>query len=359
MSKNSNLIKAKANKNDEFYTQYKDIENELKHYKYHFKDKIIYCNCDDPEWSNFWKYFKDNFNILGIKKLISTFINFNGSSIKTELELIDGNLIKTKTPLLQNGDFRSPECIEILKECDIVVTNPPFSLFREYVAQLIEYDKKFLIIGNVNSIICKDIFPLIKENKMWPIARKGDISMWFEPSADYESYGSQVKEDNGKRVIKVSGACWFSNLDHKKRHEKVILYKTYKGNESEYPKYINFDAINVNESKHIPKDYYGIMGVPISFLTKLCPDQFEIVGSTRHSDELRLDLNLENLKKVSKDGSEKKQSKLGKSPYLVSNIRPKKDYYICDNINGYITESYQRLLIKRIDLDDKEFYGLD
>ena len=261
MCKNSNLNKAKANKNDEFYTLYEDIERELSYYMDHFKDKIIYCNCDNPEWSNFWKYFKDYFHILGLKKLISTHYEESKPSYKLELECINGKMVETKTPLLQNGDFRSPECIDILKGCDIVVTNPPFSLFREYVAQLIEYDKKFLIIGNVNSIICKDIFPLIKENKIWFGVSPRSMN-FIRPDGSIENVNT----------------VWYTNLDHKKRHEKVILYKTYKGNESEYPEYDNYYAINVDKSKDIPKDYDGIMGVPISFLTKLCPEQFEIVG---------------------------------------------------------------------------------
>ena len=275
MASNVHMIKAKKEKNDEFYTQLCDIENELKHYKDHFKDKIVFCNCDDPEWSNFWKYFELCFEHLGLKKLVSTHYEESKPSYKLELEKIGGKLTKTKTPLLQNGDFRSPECIEILKECDIVVTNPPFSLFREYVAQLIEYDKKFLIIGNVNAIIYKDIFPLIKENKIWFGINNGTKSYMIPNEYDHIK---DTFEIDGIRYTKLGNTVWYTNLDHKKRHEKVILYKTYKGNESEYPKYDNYHAINVDNSKNIPKDYDGIMGVPISFLTKLCPEQFEIVG---------------------------------------------------------------------------------
>lgn len=282
MAKNKNMIKARKEKNDEFYTQLSDIENELKHYKDHFKDKIIYCNCDDPEWSNFWKYFKDDFNILGIKKLISTFINFNGSSIKTELELIDGNLIETKTPLIGNGDFRSPECIEILKECDIVVTNPPFSLFKEFLPLLVKYDKKFLIIGNQNAITYKDVFPHIKNRKIWlGYGFNGGATHFI--NKHYEDYAVSGNHKDG--MIRVGGVHWFTNLEHTKRHEKLILYKEYKNHESEYPTYDDYDAINIDKIKDIPKDYFGKMGVPITFLNVHCPEQFEIMGIDRYIND--------------------------------------------------------------------------
>lgn len=278
MSKNKNMIKAKKEKNDEFYTQLSDIENELKHYKEHFKDKIVFCNCDDPEWSNFWKYFELCFEHLGLKKLVSTHYETNKPSYKLELEKINGELIKTKSPLLQNGDFRSPECIEILKECDIVVTNPPFSLFREYVAQLIEYDKKFLIIGNVNAITCKEIFPLIKENKVWfgPSISSGDREFRVPDNYPLEASGTRIDEE-GNKYIRVKGVRWFTNLDHQKRHEKVILYKKYFDDISLYPKYDDYKAINVDKSKDVPSDYFEEMGVPITFLDKLCPEQFKII----------------------------------------------------------------------------------
>ena len=348
MAKNSNLTKAKKEKNDEFYTQYDDIENELKHYKDYFKDKIVYCNCDNPEWSNFWKYFELCFEHLGLKKLVSTHYEIDKPSYKLELEKIGGKLTKTKTPLLQNGDFRSSECIEILKECDIVVTNPPFSLFREYVAQLIEYDKKFLIIGNQNAITYKEIFPLIKENKIWISVSPRSMN-FIRPDGSIENVN----------------AVWYTNLGHKKRHEKVILYKEYKGNESEYPKYDNYDAINVDKSKDIPKDYDGIMGVPISFLTKLCPDQFEIVGLGKHPFILKLDeLKIYENPKMNDKKSNTANAQLCLKLNDIKDIPEYTKYlnkqkYTADNAEGYLVAPYARLLIKRIDLDDKEFYGLD
>lgn len=269
-SSNKNLHKANKEKNDEFYTQLSDIEKELGNYKVYFKNKIIFCNCDDPEESNFWKYFSLNFEFLGLKKLVSTHFETEKSSYK--LEIIKGG--KTvKTPLKQNGDFRSPECIEILKEVDIVITNPPFSLFREYVAQLIKYDKKFIIIGNQNAITYKEIFKLIKENKLWlGYGFNGGAAHFI--NKHYVDYATAGNHKEG--MIRVSGVVWFINIEIKKRHEDLILFKTY--NENEYLKYDNYDAINVDKTKDIPMDYAGAMGVPITFLDKYSPDQFEIIG---------------------------------------------------------------------------------
>jgi len=283
MAANKNLHQAKKAKNDEFYTQLADIERELKHYKDHLKGKIIFCNCDDPEESNFWNYFALNFEHLGLKKLIATHFETDKPSYK--LELIadindDGKINKMdtiKTPLKQNGDFRSPECIEILKEADVVVTNPPFSLFREYVDQLIEYDKKFIIIGNQNAITYKEIFKLIKENKIW-LGNSSNIVMEFGLSDDYERW-NRIDEKTGKKYGKVPAISWFTNLDYPKRHEDLILYKKYYKNEEVYPKYDNYDAIEVNKVKNIPMDYDGVMGVPITFLSKYNPEQFEILGN--------------------------------------------------------------------------------
>lgn len=264
--KNTNLHQAKSAKNDEFYTQLTDIEKELKHYTEHFRGKVVFCNCDDPEESNFWTYFVLNFEFLGLKKLIATHYETDKPSYK--LEIIgdvdgDGKVTKKdtiRTSLKQNGDFRSPECIEILKEADIVVTNPPFSLFREYVAQLVEYDKNFLIIGNKNAITYKEIFKLIKENRLW--LGHGSPNGFAQP--------------NGVEIKNLTGLTrWFTNLDYTKRHEDLILYKTY--NEKDYPKYDNYDAINVDKVKDIPCDYIGYMGVPLTFLDKWNPEQFEIV----------------------------------------------------------------------------------
>ena len=275
-----NLARAKNNKKDEFYTQLPDIERELGHYKEHFKDKIIFCNCDDPKESNFFKYFALNFKFLGIKKLISTHYETEKPSYKLEiLEDInnDGKINledAVKTPLKQNGDFRSPECIEILKESDIVVTNPPFSLFREYVAQLDEYNKKFIIIGSLNAITYKEIFKLIKENKLWlGHGFKGGNAYFKTP---YDKNFADGVYDDKTELVKFRNINWYTNLDISKRHEDLILYKTY--NKSEYLNYDNYDAINVDKTKNIPMDYRGIMGVPITFMDKYNPNQFEIIG---------------------------------------------------------------------------------
>ena len=287
MTKNNNLHTAKATKNDEFYTQLEDIENELKYYKDYFKGKVVYCNCDgflNKEKSNFFMYFSLNYEFLGLKGLICTKYNPNGKGKKYEYYGdLNGNNYPDEEEIFTSdlegdGDFRSEECIEILKKCDIVCTNPPFSLFRQYVAQLFEYNKDFLIIGNVNAISYKEVFPLIKENKMWLGVSSFNKGMYFGVPDDY-TYADTYKFDrerNGKKVMRVSSICWFTNLDHKKRHEELVLYKKY--NEEEYPKYDNYDAIEVSKVTDIPMDYEGIMGVPITFLDKYCPEQFEIVG---------------------------------------------------------------------------------
>ena len=287
MTKNNNLHTAKATKNDEFYTQLEDIENELKYYKDYFKGKVVYCNCDgflNQAKSNFFVYFSLNYEFLGLKGLICTKYNPNGKGRKYEYYGdLNGNNYPDEEEIFTSdlegdGDFRSEECIEILKKCDIVCTNPPFSLFRQYVAQLFEYKKDFLIIGNVNAISYKEVFPLIKENKMWLGVSSFNKGMYFGVPDDY-TYADTYKFDrerNGKKVMRVSSICWFTNLDHKKRHEELVLYKKY--NEEEYPKYDNYDAIEVSKVTDIPMDYEGIMGVPITFLDKYCPEQFEIVG---------------------------------------------------------------------------------
>lgn len=276
---NSNLSKANKAKNDEFYTQLPDIENELKHYKHHFKDKIVFCNCDDPEYSNFFKYFVLNFKHLWLKKLITTHyheqkqtykIEVNTKNIDTISKYIKNLSIFETWDVFQhfweklswNGDFRSKESIEILKNSDIVVTNPPFSLFREYVAQLFEYDKKFLIIWNKNAITYKEIFPLIKDNKLW---------LWYSSPKTFLL--PSWNETNQVNWL----TRWYTNLEHNKRNEKLILYKTYKWNEDYYPKYDNYDAINIDKVADIPLDYTWVMWVPITFIDKYNPEQFEII----------------------------------------------------------------------------------
>jgi hypothetical protein len=288
-SQNKKLHQAKTSKKDEFYTQLSDIEKELKHYKSHFKDKVVYCNCDDPRISNFFQYFALNFEKLGLKKLITTcyknqdidLFSQNTSEKAIYLEYTgdkNGNFIPDIEEIGVNylngdGDFRSSESIELLKQADIVVTNPPFSLFREYVSQLVEYDKKFIIVGHQNAITYKDIFKLIKENKMWMgYGFTGGAAHFI--NKHYEDYASAGDHKEG--MIRVSGVVWFTNLDINKRHEDLILYKNY--SPEEYPKYDNYDAINVDKTKEIPVDYDGNIGVPITFLDKYNPEQFEIIG---------------------------------------------------------------------------------
>ena len=288
-----NIDKAKEAKKDEFYTQLDDINNELKHYREHFRGKIVLCNCDDPRVSNFFTYFAYNFEFLGLKKLITTCYKnqnmdlFSQNQSEQAVYLIyegdkngnhtpDANEIGV-IPLKGDGDFRSKECIELLKEADIVVTNPPFSLFREYVAQLMEYDKEFLIIGNQNALSYKEIFPLIRDNKMWLGAsiHSGDRKFWVPEDYELKAAGCGI-DATGRKFIRVKGVRWFTNLDYKERHEDLILYKNY--TPDLYPKYENYDAINVNKTEDIPCDYEGIMGVPITFMDKYNPDQFEIIG---------------------------------------------------------------------------------
>lgn len=269
MAKNENLHKAKSAKNDEFYTQLSDIEKEMVHYKQHFNGKTVYCNCDDARESNFFKYFSKNFEFLGLKKLITTGYKADGKGValiyegdKNGNRNPDSEEI-TIRPLQGNGDFRSEECIEFLKEADIVVTNPPFSLFREYIAQLMEYGKKFIVIGPQNAITCKDFFPLIKENKIW-------LGM---------NIVKEFRQPNGE-IKKFGNICWFTNLNNERRNRPIDLYKHY-SNEC-YPHYDNYDAIEVSKVCEIPMDYDGVMGVPISFLHKYCPDQFEIVDAREY-----------------------------------------------------------------------------
>lgn len=275
MSQNKNLRTAKKTKNDEFYTQLSDIEKECYHYREHFRNKVIYCNCDDARESNFFKYFAMNFEFFGLKKLITTGFKADGKGVclvyegdKNGNRIADDCEIQV-TELQGNGDFRSEECIELLKQADIVVTNPPFSLFREYVAQLVEYDKKFLIIGNQNAITFKEIFPLIKENKLWwGVSLNGTKCNFIVPEK-YE--GDNVFVENGVRYGKVNNAIWFTNLPVENKN-KITLTKRY--NENDYPRYDNYDAINVDRVKDIPMDYDGILGVPITILKYLNNDGY-------------------------------------------------------------------------------------
>ena len=337
-----NLDAAKTAKKDEFYTQLADIERELQHYWQHFKDKVVLCNCDDPYESNFFKYFALRFNQLGLKKLICTC--YNGSPVQgnelmidfgdfsdepkkiaykveiTEVKDLNGDgavdlsdvryLLqndRNAISILKTGDFRDTECVELLKQADIVVTNPPFSLFREYLGQLIEYDKSFLIMGNINAITYKEVFPLIRDNKLWlgPSISSGDRK--FNVPDDYPLYAAGCGIDSdGRRFIRVKGVRWFTNLDHNKRHEELDLVCRY--SPEEYPHYDNYDAIDVSKTADIPYDYEGAMGVPITFLDKYNPEQFDIIKFRKGDDDKDLRVN-------------------GKCPYfriLIRNKHPQK-----------------------------------
>ena len=333
---NQGLSAAKAARKDEFYTRYIDIQKEIEAYLEYdpdtFRGKVVYCNCDDPFESNFFKYFATNFNRLGLKKLVTT--SYDGSPIAGEqlslLEYDEGNgerqkpkaisieieevkdmdgdgatgiedvkLFLEQTPhsrelLAEGGDFRSPECIARLKEADIVVTNPPFSLYKEYVAQLVEHGKAFLIIGNTNAITYLEFFPLIKDNKMWLGCTNFNVGMFFEVPDHWEKF-HHIDEETGRKIARVSTSCWYTNLDHGRRHEPLDLMtmaenlkfsKNLRG-KSAYDRYVNYDAIEVGTYKEIPSDYEGVMGVPVTFLNKYNPDQFEIVGNSDHGSMMR------------------------------------------------------------------------
>ena len=360
-SKNTSLHKARDAKTDEFYTQMEDIAKELKHYEGHFKDKVVYCNCDDPYESNFFKFFALKFQSLGIKKLIATC--FAGSPISnTELSLFDEESEENKTTksphkieiteipdmnqdgavdltdvemllasdrnhltrLKGDGDFRSKECIELLKQADIVVTNPPFSLFREYVSQLIEYDKKFLIIGNDNCRAYKEIFKLIQENKLW---------------CGFNHVKEFIKQDKSKQQF--GNVSWYTNLENNKRNLEIELYKKY--THEEYPKYDNYDAIEVNKISDIPFDYDGVMGVPITFLDRYNPKQFEIIGITKSWDATcRIKLYPKQIQ-VDK-GEEKEVTKLNDGAVLKLQNPITKTYYKVGN--EYFLQLFVRILIK-------------
>lgn len=293
---NHNLLdRAKINKNDEFYTLYPDIERELQHYSGHFAGKIIYCNCDDARKSNFVKYFADNFKILGLKKIIcSCYKKFNADLFTHAYENQNGFYYEyTGSEKINydikyfegDGDFRSIESIELLKQSDVVVTNPPFSLFREYIRQVMKYKKKFLVISNINAITYKEIFTLIKSNKIWLGINFGRGISGFAVPEEYELYGTETRTDeSGAKIISPNNCLWLTNLDNFKRHENINLTKHYYGNEADYPFYDNYPAINVNRTADIPADYGGVMGVPVTFLHKFNPDQFEIIRFRKGND---------------------------------------------------------------------------
>ena len=400
ISSNKNLNKAKETKNDEFYTQYSDIQKEVEKYlEYNpdtFRNKVVYCNCDDPFESNFFRYFVLNFNKLGLIKLITT--SYKPSPVaNTQLQLFgdDKTLPKMKgrpkitankfivsevrdidedgefnlkdvakqlkankhnewAPLEKDGDFRSPECIKLLKQSDIVVTNPPFSLFREYIKQLVDYNKKFLIIGNMNAITYKEVFPLIKENKIWLGVNNGP-KIYQAP--DYYKQKNIFIGPDGKKYAKMGNTCWFTNLDHGRRHEPLQLMtmtenkrfnKQVKKDPNCYKKYDNYNAIEVPYTSAIPSDYDGVMGVPISFLDKYNPDQFEILGATQRGchDEVPDTKKYDNYWEVRQNGEKTGSSggKTNENANLVGNDG-KKNYFI--NKDGRIIQSvYQRIFIK-------------
>lgn len=372
MSKNANLHKAKDAKNDEFYTQLNDVANELKHYRPHFKDKIVLCNCDDPTWSAFWKYFHLNFELLGLKKLISTHYDREQATYKMEYTGGDDNNIEAgiKTPLEGNGDFRNAECIDLLKEADIVVTNEPFSLTREYIAQLVEYDKQFLIIVNKNAITYKEIFPLIKNDKIWLGCT--NVKEFLQPDGTTKKFGN---------------IGWFTNLDIQKRHEDLLKDCWKHFSEEEYPMYDNYCAWNINkvtdifvdedievvvdnekleqikkvygsdatvleavDSKTRVKIHHPVMGVPITFLDKYNPEEFELLGLTTGRNEFdkiaHPTKRYVNAIQHNKNGTTTSGSKANTRATLINN-NAKNIYYTADNADGKLEIVYARILIRR------------
>ena len=339
---NKDLNKAKAAKKDEFYTRLEDIELELKHYRHHFKGKKVLCNCDDPRCSNFFRYFTLNFEVLGLKKVIATCYKNQDVDLfsqhtcekavyqiyegdKNHNRKVDENEIEVKY-LEGDGDFRSKECVALLEESDIVVTNPPFSLFRDFVALLVQYNKQFLIIGSQNAIKYKEIFPLIQANKIWLGTRSGNME--FTVPNDSEPRATRFWIDkNGQKWRSLGNICWFTNLEHDKRHEELPLFKKY--TPQEYPTYINFNAIEVSKVGDIPCDYDGLMGVPITFMDKYNPDQFEIIGMSLDLAETRDEIRAWYLSRP-----EEKQKRTGNDAFYI-----KKD--------GKLVRLYDRIVIRR------------
>ena len=378
MANNSNLQRANKEKNDEFYTQLVDIEKELMHYKGHFRNKIVFCNCDDPYESNFFKYFAMNFNYLGLKKLICT--SYDNSPIAyTQLSFLDGvektisnnnrkaykieitevldynrdgavdlsdikyllqNNKNSLTLLKGNGDFRSEECTKLLKQADIVVTNPPFSLFREFLSQLMGCSKKFIIIGNQNAITYKEIFPYLKDNILWLGNNFG--AQTFEVPSSFSRNNTYI--ENGKKYAKFGNICWFTNLEIRKRNEKLILYKIY--TPEEYPNYDNYNAIEVSKVSEIPTDYDGVMGVPLTFLDKYNPNQFEIVGCTDAGNNLCTKF-YTNMYQHTEDKVFYNMKSARYAPMIKHTIKPNTNCYTVNEVDGYITKTYFRIFIRR------------
>lgn len=384
MAGNSNLKDSFKNRQDEFYTHLTLIENELKHYREFFKGKVVLCNCDDPYESNFFKYFAMNFNALGLKKLITT-CYASSPIVYTQLSLFDdGKVVAVdegkKKPykveitevadetgdgavglsdveiLLKNdknvlsllngdGDFRSEECVRLLEQADVVVTNPPFSLFREYVSLLMEYNKKFIIIGNQNAVAYKEFFPIFAENKVWLGYNSGHF--WFKVPDSYEEKKTDFKiDDEGQKWRRMGNICWFTNVDIEKRHEDMVLFRHY--SPELYPTYDNYDAINVDMTAEIPDDYYGVMGVPITFMDKYSPEQFEILGlSQKWGFGLQSNKKYDDYKEMKQDGTPTGSSgkKTNGNPMLVG--KPAKGSYYT-NGEACVRSLYSRIFIRRI-----------
>lgn len=345
MAKNDNLHKAKDAKNDEFYTRIEDVAEELRHYKKHFAGKVVFCNCDDPTWSAFWRYFHLNFAELGLKKLISTHYDRTEPTYKMEYEGGDDNNVEVgvKTPLEGNGDFRNAECIKLLDECDIVVTNPPFSLARAYAQCLREHSKQFVIIGDLNWITYKEIFPMLKDNEIW--LGYSSVKEFTQPDGTIKKFGNKL---------------WYTNLDIQKRHEKLILWQRYyddDGNpmpdaEKRYPHYDNYDAINVDRVANIPVDYNGVMGVPITFLDKHNPKEFEILGYTgglgwNNQNDIKTTKEYLECKQHNPDGSITSGGKVNTGAALRFIVTPTQRYYTASNCDGYLLRTYGRILIQK------------
>jgi hypothetical protein len=378
----SDLRTAQTGKKDEFYTQLEDIEKELMHYKKQLEGKTVLCNCDDPYESNFFKFFASNFNYLKLKKLIATSytnspiagkqldlftveglkpegkepfkieinevpdIDEDGAISLSDVEYLLKHDKNTATPLRGNGDFRSDECVELLKEADIVCTNPPFSLFREYLTQLMKYDKKFLIIGNVNAITYRECFKLIKDNKMWLGASIHSGDREFRVPDDYPLKAAGYRIDkNGYKYIRVKGVRWFTNLDYEERHEELVLYKKY--SPEEFPKYDNYDAINVDKSIDIPYDYDGVIGVPITFLDKHDPEQFDIVALGNSRQNFTPNKTYVNAKKILKDGGVLNGNAINSVLAISQQTKPVDTVYYTSDNSDYIIAPYARVLIKR------------
>lgn len=379
MAKNKNLQNAKASKNDEFYTRLEDIEQELYHYRNHFKGKTVYLNCDNPYRSDFFKYFTLNFDFLGLKKLICTnyssddLVDNEGNRINekaykavvTQIKDFTGDgritfddVLKSLedgvneiTELDGDGDFRSEECIDLLKESDIVVTNPPFSLFREYIGKLMEYEKKFIVWANNNAITYKEIFPLIKENEVW-LGYTANKTLQFRLADHYKKWDEKLteKHNDGWKYGKVPAISVFTNLDIPKRHIPLTLAKRYKP--EEYPKYDNYDAIEVSKVAHIPYNYEGVMGVPITFLTNYSPEQFEIIGLaperlSKEQSSLRIKYYTDALQHK-KDGSITAGGKVNDGPTILHEEKPNSfPYYTSPVVEGkFLKVLYARILIR-------------